>query len=140
MGQFLKARSVANDVFPAICNVMAICNICKDERDSLFTVQSIYLLKSKTCLVEPFMEAYLRPSDKSSVVSEVFNICEKRVSRVSVVNTETTDQFLESLHFSDNGNLSLGLTISLFHYNECIARLLETAHLYTTECLYKSKI
>ena len=43
MGHFLKACSVANDALPAIYDVMATCNIRQDERDSLFTAQSVYL-------------------------------------------------------------------------------------------------
>ena len=57
---------------------MATCNIHQDEMDSLFTAQSIYLLKLMTCLEKPFMEAYLRPSDKSDLlVSAVFSISVK---------------------------------------------------------------
>ena len=68
MGQSLKVCSVANDALPAVCDVMATCNICQDERDSLFTAQSIYLLKLMSCLEPLFMETYLRPSNKSNLV------------------------------------------------------------------------
>ena len=60
MGHFLKTCSLANDELPAIYHIMATCNIRQDERDSLFTVQSVYLLKLMTCFEKPFMEAYLR--------------------------------------------------------------------------------
>ena len=104
MGHFLKACSVANDALPAIYDVMATCNIRQDERDSLFTAQSVYLLKLMSCLEPPFMEIYLRPSDKSNLlVSEVFNINEKMISKVSIINTKNADKFLESLHIDENG-------------------------------------
>ena len=98
MGHFLNVCSVANHSFPAIYDVMATCNIRQEERDSLFTVQSVYLLKFMSCLEPPFMETYLRPSDKSNLlVSEVFNINEKMISKVSIIDTKNADDFLESL-------------------------------------------
>ena len=106
MGHFLKECSVANDALTAICDVMATCNIRQDERDSLFTAQSVYLLKLMSCLEPPFMETYLRPSDKINLlVSEVFNINEKMISKVSINGTTNADEFLESLHIGENGNL-----------------------------------
>ena len=77
---------------------MATCNIRQDERDSLFIVQSVYLLKFMSYLEPPFMETYLRPSDKSNLlVSEVFNINGKMISKVSIIDTKNADDFLESL-------------------------------------------
>ena len=105
MGHFLKACSVANDVLSAIYDVMATCNISQDERDSLFTAQSVYLLKLMSCLEPPFMETYLRPSDKSNLVSEVFSINEKMISKVSIIDTKNAEEFLENLHIDENGNL-----------------------------------
>ena len=59
-----------------------------------------------SCLEPPFMETYLRPSNKSNLlVSEVFNINEKMISKVSIIDTKNTDEFLESLHIDENGNL-----------------------------------
>ena len=57
------------------------------------------------------METYLRTSDKSNLASEVFNINEKMISKVSVINTKNTDEFLESLHIDENGNLMGTLNI-----------------------------
>ena len=105
MGHCLKACSVANDVLSAIYDVMATCNISQDERDSLFTAQSLYLLKLMSCLEPPFMETYFRPSDKSNLVSEVFNINEKMISKVSIIDTKNAEEFLENLHIDENGNL-----------------------------------
>ena len=105
MGHFLKTCSVANDALSAIYGVMTTWNICKDKRNSLFTVQSIHLMKLMTCLEKHFTEAYLRSSNKNNLlISDVFSISEKMVSRVSVLNTE-------SLHSDDNGNFSGVLNI-----------------------------
>ena len=68
IGHFLKACSVANDTLPAIYDVMAICNIRQDERDSLFTAQSVYLLKLMSFFEPSFMGTYLRSSDKSNLL------------------------------------------------------------------------
>ena len=69
MGHFLKACSVANDALP---DAMATCNIRQDERDSLFTAQSVYLLQLMSCLEPHFTETYLRPNDKNNLlVSEI---------------------------------------------------------------------
>ena len=54
MGHFLKTCSVANDALPAIYDIMATCNIRQDERASLFTVESIYLLKFNDLFRETF--------------------------------------------------------------------------------------
>ena len=97
MGHFHKACSVANDKLSAIYDVMATCNIHQDKMNSLFTVQSIYLLKLMTCLEKPFMEAYLRPSDKSDLlVSAVFNISEKLVILVIYFNTLNFKDFIQA--------------------------------------------
>ena len=78
MGHFLQACSVANDALLAIYDVIVTCNIRQDERDSLFTAESIYILKSMSCLELAFIEAYLKPSDKSNLlVSEFFSLSEK---------------------------------------------------------------
>ena len=112
IGHFLKAYSVANDALPAVYDLMATCNIHQDKRDSLFTVQSAYLLKLMSCLEPPFMETYLRPSDKSNLlVSEVFDNNEKIISKVSIIDTKNADDFLESLHIDENGNLISTLNI-----------------------------
>ena len=97
MGHFHKACSVANDKLSAIYDVMATCNIHQDKMNSLFTVQSIYLLKLMTCLEKPFMGAYLRPSDKSDLlVSAVFNISEKLVILVIYFNTLNFKDFIQA--------------------------------------------
>ena len=64
-GHFLKAYSVANDAVP---DAMATCNIRQDERDSLFTAQSVYLLTLMSFFKPSIMGTYLRPSDKSNLL------------------------------------------------------------------------
>ena len=58
-----------------------------------------------SCLEPPFMETYFRPSGKSNLVSEVFNINEKMISEVSIIDTKNAEEFLEKLHIDENGNL-----------------------------------
>ena len=71
---------------------MATFDIRQDERDSLFTAQRVYLLKLMSCLEPHFMETYLRLSDKSNLlVSEIFNINEKIISKVSIIDTKNSD-------------------------------------------------
>ena len=58
------------------------------------------------------METYLRPSDKSNLLaSENFNINEKMISKVSIIDTKNADEFLKSLHIDKNGNLISTLNI-----------------------------
>ena len=78
-----------------------------------------------TCVEKRFIEAYPRPSGKSYLlVSEFFNISEKMVSKVSVLDTKGANRFLESLHFDDSGNLRSTLNIK--------TKLIVTSALITT--------
>lgn len=67
----------------------------------------MYLLKSIDYFEKRIIRTHCDISNISNLlVTVIFNISEMKVPTVSVLNTDTADKLLESLHFDDNGRLS----------------------------------
>ena len=126
MAHFLTACGSINTSLPAMYDVMATFNIREDEQAILFTAQNVYLLKLMASLEPSFMASFLRPNDKTdALVTEVFDIAQRMVSKVETLETVDADKFIESLSFDENGNMMAELdvkgnvhTIRLSHHSK----------------------
>ena len=112
MVHFLTVCKVLNDSLAGVYDVMATMGVRPEERDLLFTAQNVFLVKIISCLEPTFMESFMRPIDRTSLlVTEVFAIGEKIVSKITDHDTTGADEFLDSLRFDNHGNMLGSLKI-----------------------------
>ena len=116
MAHFLKSCHVFDVMLAAVYDIMYIKGIHVDERDLLFSVMNVYILKIMSDLQPKFEGTILRQADKVDLlVSRVFDISDSFASSLESLTTPTTDAFQDSLHFNQNGNGGNVHTIMLNH-------------------------
>ena len=116
MAHFLKSCHVFDMMLAAVYDIMYIKGIHVDERDLLFSVMNVYILKIMSDLQPKFEGTILRQADKMDLlVSRVFDISDSFASSLESLTTPTTDAFQDSLHFNQNGNGGNVHTIMLNH-------------------------
>ena len=110
MVHFLKSCHVFDGVLAAVFDVMCTKGIPVDERDLLFSVMNVYVLKIMSDLQPKFEGMFLRQADKTDLlVSRVFDMSDSFASSLESLTTPSADAFQDLLHFAQSGNL-LGTT------------------------------
>ena len=97
----------------ALYGAMFTQSIRKEERDSLFSLENLFILKLMVDVRKFFKNGYLQKFDKSNaLVSCVYGIAHTTSSEVSSLETPKADAFLDSMEFDGNGNLLSKVTIN----------------------------
>ena len=97
--------------------------IKKEERDLLFSHESIFILKLMVNIQKIFKNEYLRKVDKSNaLVSSVYGIADTKANEVSTLKTPEANAFLNSLKLDNNGNLLSDVTINGKKYNLLLSK------------------
>ena len=110
MAHFLKSCHVFDGMLAAVYDVMYTKGICVDERDLLFSVMNIYILKIMTDIQPNFEGTFLHQADKTDLlVFRVFDMSDSFASSLESFTTPPADASQDSLPLDQNGNL-LGTT------------------------------
>ena len=97
----------------ALYGAMSTQSIRKEERDSLFSPENLFILKLMVDVRKCFKNGYLQKVDKSNaLVSCVSGITHTTSSEISSLKTPKADPFLDSLEFDGNENLLSKVTIN----------------------------
>ena len=113
MVHFLDARHVLENMIVALYDVMFTQSIRKEECDSLFSSENLFMLKLMVDVRKCFKNGYLQKVDKSNALAScVYGIAHTTSSEISSLKTPKADAFLDSLEFYGNGNLPSKVTIN----------------------------
>ena len=113
MAHFMDACHVLENMVVALYDATFTQSIQKEERDSLFSPEILFILKLITDVRKCFKNGYLRKVDKSNaLVSCAYGIAHTTSSEISSPKAPKADVFLDSLEFDGNGNLLSKITIN----------------------------
>ena len=113
MAHFLDACHVLENMIVALYDAMFTQSIRKEERNSFFSPENLFILKLMVDVRKCLKNGYLRKVDKSNaLVSYVYGIAHTTSSEMSSLKTPKDDAFLDSLEFDGNGNLLSKVTIN----------------------------
>ena len=111
MAHFLDACERFDTILLAVHDTLYSVDKKKEERDALFTVENIFLIKLLKDVRGVFSVHYLRQVDKDYVLaSQSYQIAEKASEAIAVMDTPTPDKLLDGLWFDEYGNLHGNVT------------------------------
>ena len=105
MGHFMAACSAFTELLPAVHDTMYSCNIKKEERDALFTVDNIFIVVLLADLKPFFKDGLLRSMDKTVLLcSTVYRSTINAVSKFETVPTSKADRLIEDIYLDEATN------------------------------------
>ena len=106
MAHFLDACERFDTIILAIHDTLYSADKKKEERDALFSVLNIYIVKLLKDVRGIFSAQYLRPVDRDTIMaSESYNIAQNTAVAIDGMETPSADNLLDALWIDDNGNV-----------------------------------
>ena len=106
MAHFLDACERFDTIILAIHDTLYSADKKKEERDALFNVSNIYIIKLLKDVCGIFSVNYLRPVDRDTIMaSESYNIAQNTAVAIEQMETPCADDLLDSIWIDDNGNV-----------------------------------
>ena len=106
MAHFLDACDRFDTIILAIHDTLYSADKKKEERDALFTVQNVFVIKLLKDVRTIFNIQYLRQADKDNMLaSHNYNIAQKTDVAIEGMETPSPDKLVNALWIDDNGNI-----------------------------------
>ena len=106
MAHFLDACDRFDTIILAIHDTLYSADKKKEERDALFTVQNVFVIKLLKDVRTIFNIQYLRQVDKDNMLaSHSYNIAQKTDVAIEGMETPSPDKLVDALWIDDNGNI-----------------------------------